>query len=84
MLIPPFKPRSRLSTDLAAKSPQTLLLLAVLGLSIFGKAAIAFIFSFAQFRKDSRSNVANVEAVRLKPKHNVCLQCGVSKKFLLS
>lgn len=83
-MIPPFRPRSRLTTDLAAKSPQKFFLLSVLGLSIFGKAAIAFIVSLAKFRKDSRSNVANVEIVRLKPKQNVCLQCGVSKNFLLN
>lgn len=73
---------------MAAKSPQTLLL-AVLVLSIFGKAAKAFIFSFAKFSKDSRSYEIvfsieqNGEAVKLKPKQNICLDCGVSKNFLL-
>lgn len=88
-MIPPFRQGSRSNTDMAAESPQTLLLLAVLVLGVFGKAVIAFIFSFAKFRKDSRSDEIvfsieqNVEAVKLKPKQNICSDCGVSKNLLL-
>lgn len=47
VLIPPFRLGSRSSTDMAAESSQRrFLLLAVFALSIFGKAATAFVFPF--------------------------------------